>query len=64
MDIYDKNQNNSTFDFTNFNSNLENCSKKCDDMYKQVLEHQIKGAEISYVIIHFIFKYSIHIKST
>jgi len=42
--------NNSTFDYGNFKGELDTCVKKCDDMYKQVLDHQIKGAEISYVI--------------
>jgi len=56
-EIYDANQKNEIFDFSNFKKELNNCVNKCDIIYRQVLDHQIKGAEISYVISkYFLFK--------
>lgn len=47
--IYESNEKNNIFDFSTYKSELFNCINKCDMIYKHVLDHQIKGAEISYV---------------
>ena len=48
-ETFDANSNNEIFDYSKFKNELNNCVNKCDMIYKQVLDHQIKGAEISYV---------------
>lgn len=48
-EIFDANQKNDIYDFSKFKDELNNCVNKCDIIYKHVLDHQIKGAEISYV---------------
>ena len=54
-EVYDVNLNNTTFDYGNFKGELDNCVRKCDDMNSQVLDHQIKGAEISYVFLYLFY---------
>lgn len=49
--VYDDNKNNKLFDFAGLKSDLNNCTNKCENIYKQVIDHQAKGAEISYVKI-------------
>jgi len=61
-EIYNSNEKNSFFDFEKFKNELNDCVNKCDMIYRHVLDHQIKGAEISYVNIIYIIL-SIHIKN-
>jgi hypothetical protein len=37
------------FDYYSLKEDIGKCMKKCDELYKNVIEHQGKGAEISYV---------------
>jgi hypothetical protein len=37
--------------YKNLKNELYDCTARCDDLYRKVLDHQAKGAEISYVKI-------------
>ncbi len=47
--LFKERRNDDLFDFKNFKSELVECSVKCEERYRRVIEHQVKGAEISYV---------------
>lgn len=47
--IFLENEKNEFFDFRESKKEFIECSNKCEDIYKNVIRHQIKGAEISYV---------------
>ena len=46
--IFSENEKNEFFDFSKLKREIAICANKCDENYKKVLDHQIKGAEISY----------------
>lgn len=53
--IYENEKNNKNFYFKSLNNEIIDCTQKCDSIYQQILDHQIKGAEISYVKIFDLF---------
>jgi hypothetical protein len=49
LKIYKDNEFDGYFNFQKFKSELVQCTSKCEDIYQRIIDHQIKGAEISYV---------------
>jgi hypothetical protein len=47
--IYMENEKNEFFNFRGIKNEFVECTNKCEEIYKKVMHHQIKGAEISYV---------------
>jgi hypothetical protein len=47
--LFSSNESNQLFNFKNLRDEFLSCTNKCDTLYKAVLDHQIKGAEISNV---------------
>jgi predicted transcriptional regulator len=41
--------------YQNIKTNFIECTDKCEQIYKRIIDHQVKGAEISYVLNIFIF---------
>ncbi len=53
--IFIENEHNEIFDFVENKKEFIKCTNKCEDIYKNVMHHQIKGAEISYVNFYNLF---------
>ena len=51
--VYQDNINNDLFDFSKLKNDIISCSDNCEEIYKRIIDHQIKGAEISHVFIFF-----------
>ena len=47
--IFKENEKNELFNFGNLKGEIVKCADKCEEIYSRVIEHQVKGAEISYV---------------
>ena len=61
--IYNENEKNEFYNFRSLKNEFYECTNKCEDIYKQVMHHQIKGAEISYVSQIILFYKSLLIKN-
>jgi hypothetical protein len=47
--IYLQNENNEYFNFSRLKGEVIDCTEKCEEIYRKIIDHQVKGAEISYV---------------
>lgn len=47
--IFKENERDVFFNFKKLKEDFVECTSKCDDVYQRIIDHQIKGAEISYV---------------
>lgn len=58
QECYDKynkiyNEKDTIKNYSNIKTDFIDCIDKCEQIYKRIIDHQIKGAEISYVYIHY-----------
>jgi hypothetical protein len=47
--VYESNLDNKFFNFKQLRDDISSCTSKCEKIYKHIIDHQIKGSEISYV---------------